>query len=112
MMLVDHENLALKVKKLIAKGVIPNLNIHTDRNSFLILSDINQPNLNGFELRNKIHMDAKLQTKCIPDLFFLTIANQKAVVDAYSIYVQGFFIKPNKVIELEEIIRAIMTYWT
>src|SRR5438128_2397209 len=36
---------------------------------FIILSDINMPKLDGFALRDKIKMDAKLQMKCIPYLF-------------------------------------------
>ena len=37
----------------------------TDVQPFLILSDINMPKLNGFELRNKIFTDQQLQSKCI-----------------------------------------------
>src|SRR6186713_24300 len=51
---------------------------------FMILSDINLPKLNGFQLREKLKMDEKLNVKCIPYLFFSTAANQKAVIDAYS----------------------------
>ena len=57
---------------------------------FLILSDINMPKLNGFELRTKLKTDADLAVKCIPYLFFSTALNQKAVIDAYSMSVQGF----------------------
>jgi CheY-like chemotaxis protein len=60
---------------------------------FLILSDINMPKLDGFELRNKLKTDADLALKCIPYLFFSTALNQKAVIDAYSLSVQGFFVK-------------------
>jgi CheY-like chemotaxis protein len=80
-------------------------------NPFLILSDINLPKLDGFALRSKIRVDANLQTKCIPYLFFSTAANQRAVVDAYSMSVQGFFIKQNKISELEKTIQVIMEYW-
>lgn len=83
----------------------------TDVLPFLILSDINLPKLDGFELRNKIKMDAKLQLKCIPYLFFTTASSQKAVIDAYSLSVQGFFVKQNKMDELEKTIVAIMEYW-
>ncbi len=62
----------------------------TDVIPFIILSDINLPKLDGFALRDKIKMDAKLQLKCIPYLFFSTASSQKAVVDAYSLSVQGF----------------------
>jgi CheY-like chemotaxis protein len=83
----------------------------TDVIPFLILSDINMPKLDGFALRSKIHTDAQLQVKCIPYLFFSTAANQKAVVDAYSMSVQGFFQKPDSYVELEKTISIIMQYW-
>lgn len=78
---------------------------------FLILSDINMPRINGFELRKKIHNNEQLQIRCIPYLFFTTGAQRKAVYDAYSMSAQGFFIKPNSTKELENIIRKIVEYW-
>jgi CheY-like chemotaxis protein len=78
---------------------------------FLILSDINMPKLNGFALREKLKTDAKLSNKCIPYLFFSTAVSQKAVIDAYSQSVQGFFVKQNSMSELEKTISAIMEYW-
>jgi CheY-like chemotaxis protein len=71
---------------------------------FLILSDINMPKLDGFALRSKIKMDAKLQLRCIPYLFFSTAVSQAAVIDAYSASVQGFFVKQNSIAELEKTI--------
>jgi CheY-like chemotaxis protein len=78
---------------------------------FIILSDINMPKLDGFALRDKIKMDARLQLKCIPYLFFSTASSQKAVVDAYSLSVQGFFIKQSSMAELQKTITVIMEYW-
>ena len=78
---------------------------------FLIISDINMPKLNGFALRDKIKMDAKLQLKCIPYLFFSTAISQDAVIRAYSQSVQGFFIKQTSFDEIEKTIRVIMEYW-
>jgi CheY-like chemotaxis protein len=86
------------------------LNI-TDITPFLILSDINLPKLDGFALRSKIRMDAQLQIKCIPYLFFSTASSQRAVVNAYSLSVQGFFVKKNTIAEMEQTIRVIMEYW-
>ncbi len=83
----------------------------TDISPFLILSDINMPKLNGFELREKIRTDALLEAKCIPYLFFSTASNQKSVVDAYSMSAQGFFVKQNSMAELEKTISVIMEYW-
>jgi CheY-like chemotaxis protein len=83
----------------------------TDISPFLILSDINMPKLDGFALRNKIYTDSQLKLKCIPYLFFSTASTQKAVIDAYSMSVQGFFVKQNSMAELEKTIQVIMDYW-
>ena len=78
---------------------------------FVILSDINLPKLDGFALRDKIKMDEKLQLRCIPYLFFSTAVSQEAVVHAYSLSVQGFFVKQDTYDELEKTIKVIMDYW-
>jgi CheY-like chemotaxis protein len=83
----------------------------SDEQPFLILSDINMPKIDGMELRNKIFTNEKLHTKCIPYLFFTTSATKKAVMDAYSLSVQGFFVKPNSMRHLEDTIRKIVEYW-
>ena len=83
----------------------------TDVIPFLILSDINMPVLDGFALRDKVKVDAKLQVKCIPYLFFTTASDQQVIIDAYSKSVQGFFIKPNSMALLEKTIRVILEYW-
>lgn len=83
----------------------------SDMIPFLILSDINMPRLDGFALRDKIKMDAKLQLKCIPYLFFSTAVSQDAVVKAYSLSAQGFFIKQTQMSEIEKTIVVIMDYW-
>jgi CheY-like chemotaxis protein len=84
----------------------------TEIQPFLILSDINMPKINGFELRRKIQNNEELKVKCIPYLFFTTGTNRQAVYDAYAMSAQGFFIKPNSVQALQEIIRKIIDYWT
>lgn len=83
----------------------------TEVQPFLILSDINMPKINGFDLRSKVFTNDQLQTKCIPYLFFTTGANKKSVIDAYAMSVQGFFVKPNTMERLEEVIRKIVEYW-
>lgn len=83
----------------------------TETVPFLILSDINMPMINGFELRNKVATNEKLHLKCIPYLFFTTAATKQSVIDAYALTVQGFFVKPNSIDKLENTMRKIMEYW-
>lgn len=83
----------------------------TDTKPFLILSDINMPRLNGFELKDKIKTDARLEAKCIPYLFFSSAVDQEMVIKAYSASAQGFFIKQNSMPELKNTISVIMEYW-
>jgi CheY-like chemotaxis protein len=84
----------------------------TEIQPFIIISDINMPIINGFELRRKIQNNEELKVKCIPYLFFTTGTNRQAVYDAYAMSAQGFFIKPNSVSGLRETIRKIIDYWT
>lgn len=83
----------------------------TDVQPFLILSDINMPKIDGFELRKKVFTNDQLQSKCIPYLFLTTGANRKAVAEAYAMSVQGFFLKPVSEAALENSIRKIVEYW-
>ena len=85
--------------------------IDTKIKPFLILCDINMPKLTGFELRQKVHTNEDLNLKCIPYLFFTTTSAQKAIVDAYSQSVQGFFVKANSIDKLESTIKKIIEYW-
>jgi len=78
---------------------------------FLILSDINLPRLNGFELRERVFTNGELIKKCIPYIFFTTSASKEAVTNAYALSAQGFFIKPTRFSELEVIITLIVEYW-
>lgn len=79
---------------------------------FLILSDINLPTLNGFELRNRVFENEQISKKCIPYVFFTTAADEKAVTTAYALSAQGYFKKPNSYPELESIIKSIFDYWS
>lgn len=78
---------------------------------FIILSDINLPKLDGFALRKMVHTNEGLSEKCIPYLFFSTSVDKKAVHDAYTMSVQGFFLKPHTYEALKDTIRKIVEYW-
>jgi CheY-like chemotaxis protein len=84
----------------------------TDIEPFIIISDINMPAIDGIELRRKIQNNEALKMKCIPYLFLTTGANPNSVYEAYAMSAQGFFIKPNSMAALKEVIRKIVDYWT
>jgi len=83
----------------------------TEVKPFLILSDVNMPTVNGFELRKIIFNNSELSIRCIPYLFFTTGTNRQAVQDAYALSAQGFFIKPASMAGLENTLRKIVEYW-
>jgi CheY-like chemotaxis protein len=83
----------------------------TDEQPFLILSDINMPKIDGFEIRNRIVTNEKSSLKYIPYLFFTTGVDKKAVHEAYAMSVQGFFIKPGTMKELQNTVKKIIEYW-
>lgn len=78
---------------------------------FIIISDVNLPKMNGFELKKLIRTNELLSLKCIPFLFLTTGTNGNDVIDAYVMSAQGFFQKPNKISELEDLLRIIVQYW-
>jgi CheY-like chemotaxis protein len=85
---------------------------NSNTSPFLVLSDINLPRLNGFDLKKHIQTNEDLSQKCIPFLFYSTDVNEQAVDDAYKMSIQGFFKKPSDFEELKATIRTIIEYWT
>lgn len=84
---------------------------NTDIQPFLILCDINMPKLNGFDLKSKLRTTRAMDLRCVPYVFFSTANSQQVVGDAYSLFVQGFFVKQNTMLELKKTIKVIMEYW-
>ena len=82
-----------------------------DVEPFLIISDINLPKLNGFELRERVFTNKELSKKCIPYIFFTTSVSKESVINAYAFSAQGFFIKAVSFKVLQEDIKVIIDYW-
>jgi CheY-like chemotaxis protein len=79
---------------------------------FMIISDINMPKLNGFELRYKILQDNTINKKCLPYIFLSTSHTPENVLKAYDLYIQGYFKKHENFAEYKEMINKIIQYWT
>jgi CheY-like chemotaxis protein len=84
----------------------------TDRKSFFIFCDINMNRLNGFELKKKIFDNEEIRMKCIPFLMLSTSGASAQVLEAYSLNVQGYFIKPNSVSGIKDMFEIVVKYWS
>ncbi|MCP2025812.1 CheY-like chemotaxis protein [Flavobacterium sp. HSC-32F16] len=80
-------------------------------NPFLIISDINMPKLNGYELRNEILNNSDINKKCVPYIFLSTSQNPENVIKAYEFPIQGYFKKQENFSEYKEMINKIMQCW-
>lgn len=86
--------------------------LETDQEQpFLILCDINMPQLNGMELRKYINRSKYLREKSIPFVFLTTSADKETIRIAYQEGAQGFYQKANGFAEFQEQIKIIITYW-
>lgn len=85
---------------------------NTVEETFLIMSDINMPIMNGLELRERINRNESLRRKSIPFVFFSTAARPVDVNAAYDMTVQGFFVKDVNLESMEESLEIILRYWT
>jgi CheY-like chemotaxis protein len=81
----------------------------TKTKPLLILSDINLPKIDGFEIKKEINKKESL--KHIPYLFFSSSAQEESIKIAYQVSAQGYFVKPDNTITLLNTIRAIVEYW-
>ncbi len=79
---------------------------------FLIICDVNMPELSGIELRRQLNENDYLREKSIPFIFFSTSAQPNHVSEAYQTMVQGYFEKPNNILEMKTRLKTILDYWT
>lgn len=83
----------------------------TNEKPFLIICDINLPEMNGLEFRQLLNEDEYLRKKSIPFVFMSTTAMPSQVDLAYRMTVQGFFIKKSDMQTMELSFKKIIEYW-
>jgi CheY-like chemotaxis protein len=77
----------------------------------LILSDINMPKMNGFEVKKRINKSPELRKLDIPFVFLSTLSKKEAVSNAHSLTDHDFFTKPYSMGDLRNTIKDIVEYW-
>ena len=83
----------------------------TQEKPFLIVCDINLPEMNGLEFRQLLNEDEYLRKKSIPFVFMSTTAMPSQVDLAYRMTVQGFFVKRSDMQTMELSFKKIIEYW-
>ena len=78
---------------------------------FLIISDVNIPGMDGFQLKKKILEDRSANYKSIPFVFWSTQVSPSQIQKAYDLGVNGFFVKDNNLQELKQSLSDIVKYW-
>lgn len=71
-----------------------------------VVSDLNMPNMNGFELLRQIRADEKL--KALPVLLVTAEAKKEDIVTAAQIGASGYIVKPFTKATLEEKLHKIL----
>lgn len=85
--------------------------LQTEEQPFIILSDINMPEMSGLELKKQIQDDPYLCTKGIPFIFISTNASKVSVRHAHALSVQGYFQKPSNIEAIQTMLRILFDYW-
>ena len=80
-------------------------------NPFLIICDVNLPQMDGFELRQKISDHDTIRYKAIPFIFWSTAASNEQIKKAYDYGGHGFFLKGHNYSQIKESLSIIINYW-
>ena len=83
----------------------------TAETPFIIISDINMPEMNGLKFKEVINEDKLIQHKRIPFVLFSTSKENSQIAKAFHLAVQGYFKKPGDLESLKGIARTIVEYW-
>lgn len=83
----------------------------TEDQPFIILSDVNMPQMTGLQLKKNIEEDPYLRAKGIPFVFISTDASKVSVRHAHALSVQGYFQKQNNIEDMKEMLHSLFDYW-
>lgn len=78
---------------------------------FIILCDVNLPEMDGFELREKMLQLPYRKFHSVPFIYWSGYASEKQIRRAYDLSAHGFFIKESSFADLKESFIHIIRYW-
>lgn len=78
---------------------------------FLIISDVNLPKMDGFELKEKLLKHPSTRYSSIPFVFWSSAISNAQVKKAYDLGVNGIFVKENNFNGIKQALTDIVNYW-
>jgi DNA-binding NtrC family response regulator len=78
---------------------------------FIIISELNFPKINGFQLREKMLAVNSKMFNSVPFIFWTAQASEDQITQAYHLSVHGFFIKETRFEDLKMTFTHILNYW-
>ena len=93
-----------------AKKALNHLRENTD-DIFLVISDMNMPEMNGMDFKKAIDKDLGLRGKSIPFIFVTSGSSKSKITEAFDYRVQGFFRKPSTPEDQADMLDIIIRYW-
>jgi CheY-like chemotaxis protein len=78
---------------------------------FIIISELNFPRINGFQLRERMLAINSKKFQSVPFIFWTTQASEDQITQAYHLSVHGFFIKEARFEDLKMTFTHILNYW-
>lgn len=79
---------------------------------FIIISDINLPKIDGFELRQRMLQKSAEKFHSVPFIFWSTQASDAQIIKAFDLKAHGFFKKASQLEEWKQAFIKIINYWT
>jgi len=79
---------------------------------FLIISDVNMPFLNGYELYESINDDPYLTHKATPYILMSGAGIRDKWFSNAALFVQGYFVKPTSFTDYKLLVAGIFAHWS
>ena len=83
-----------------------------DRAPFLIICDVNLPQIDGFELRQQLLDKGLKKFRSVPFIYWSNHASEAQITRGYDLSAHGFFIKGNSFEEMKNTFKSIINYWS
>lgn len=93
-----------------AKDLLASLD-NVEEAPFIIISDVNMPGIDGFELRQRLLSTPNKKFHSVPFIFWSVAPSEVQIQQAYELKAHGFFLKEATYGEWRQSLINIIKYW-